>query len=87
MKGIGAIWVGSGDLSVSMGLRGDLEHPEVEEAGLQVLAACKDFGVPCAAVAGQRYDAQCRLEQGFQIVVLGVQALQELQRARELLGR
>jgi len=87
VKGIGAIWVGSGDLSVSMGLRGDLEHPDVEAAGLQVLAACKDFGVPCGAVAGQRYDAKYRLEQGFQIIVLAVQALADLRRARESLER
>ena len=30
VKGIGAIWAGPGDLSVSMGLRGNSTHPDVE---------------------------------------------------------
>src|SRR5215475_5911747 len=48
VKGIGAIWAGPGDLSVSMGLRGQATHPDVEENLLRVLAARKEFGVPCA---------------------------------------
>src|SRR5262249_41665550 len=48
VKGIGAIWAGSGDLSVSMGLKGDHEHPEVEAELLNILRICKDHGVACA---------------------------------------
>ena len=51
VRGIGAIWAGPGDMSVSMGLRGEASHPAVQENLLRVLAACKEFGVPCATGA------------------------------------
>jgi 4-hydroxy-2-oxoheptanedioate aldolase len=87
VKGIGAIWVGPGDLSVSMGRRGDIDHPEVEAAVQQVLATCKEFGVPCAGVAGRNADAARRLEQGFRMIVLTPGAREELARGRQAAGR
>jgi 2-keto-3-deoxy-L-rhamnonate aldolase RhmA len=45
VRGIGAIWAGPGDMSVSMGSRGQASHPAVQENLLRVLAACKEFGV------------------------------------------
>lgn len=68
VKGIGAIWAGPGDLSISMGLRGDTKHPQVQEALLQVLAACKEFGVPCAIGAAPD-EVAMRLEQGFRLII------------------
>jgi len=68
VKGIGAIWAGPGDMSVSMGHKGNANHPEVQENLLKILADCKDFGVPCAtgATAGE---VPMRLEQGFRIII------------------
>jgi 4-hydroxy-2-oxoheptanedioate aldolase len=68
VKGIGAIWAGPGDMSVSMGLRGNASHPSVQENLLRVLAACKEFGVPCATGATAN-DVAMRLEQGFHIII------------------
>jgi 4-hydroxy-2-oxoheptanedioate aldolase len=68
VRGIGAIWAGSGDMSVSMGLRGQASHPTVQENVLRVLAACKEFGVPCATIATAD-DVAMRLEQGFRIIM------------------
>ena len=87
VRGIGAIWVGPGDLSVSLGYRGDLEHPEVEDAVQQALRVCKSAGVPVGAVGGRKSDAVKRLEQGFDIVVLPPVATAELARARQAAGR
>ena len=67
-RGIGAIWAGSGDMSVSMGLRGQASHPAVQENVLRVLAACKEFGVPCATIATAD-EVAMRLEQGFRIIM------------------
>jgi 4-hydroxy-2-oxoheptanedioate aldolase len=67
-KGIGAIWAGSGDMSVSMGLAGLAGHPTVQENVQRVLAACKDFGVPCATIATAD-DVAMRLEQGFRMIM------------------
>ena len=68
VRGIGAIWAGPGDMSVSMGLRGQASHPAVQENLLRVLAACKEFGVPCATGATAD-DMAMRLEQGFRIIM------------------
>jgi 4-hydroxy-2-oxoheptanedioate aldolase len=87
VKGIGAIWAGPGDLSVSMGLRGDTRHSHVQEALLQVLAACKEFGVPCAT--GTTADeVAMRLEQGFRIIIAApVKTTPMLDAGRRLAGR
>src|SRR6266852_5348093 len=68
VRGIGAIWAGPGDMSVSMGLRGQASHPAVQENLLRVLAVCKEFGVPCATGATAD-DVAMRLEQGFRIIM------------------
>ena len=44
VKGIGAIWAGPGDLSVSMGLRGNATHPDVEAGVQKILAICQQRG-------------------------------------------
>ena len=68
VKGIGAIWAGPGDLSVSMGKRGNASDPEVQEALLRILDACREFGVPCATGASAA-DVERRIEQGFRIII------------------
>ena len=68
MRGIGAIWAGPGDMSVAMGKRGNSADPEVQDALLSVLEACKEFDVPCA-VGATAADVKQRLEQGFRIII------------------
>ena len=68
VKGIGAIWAGPGDMSVSMGKRGNSSDPDVQEGLLRVLEACKEFNVPCATGATAA-DVEMRIEQGFRIIM------------------
>ena len=68
VKGIGAVWAGPGDMSVSMGKRGNSSDPEVQETLLRVLDACKEFNVPCA-VGASADDVERRIEQGFRIMI------------------
>ena len=87
VKGIGAIWAGPGDMSVAMGLRGNSSHPQVQENLLRVLAACQEFGVPCATGASAQEVAQ-RLEQGFRIIISGpVKTTPALAEAHRLAAR
>jgi 4-hydroxy-2-oxoheptanedioate aldolase len=87
VKGIGAIWAGPGDLSISMGLRGDTNHPKVQEALSQVLAACQEFGVPCA-VGATADEVGKRLDQGFRIIIAApVKSTPMLDAGRRLAGR
>ena len=70
VKGIGAVWAGPGDMSVSMGKRGNAADPEVQDALLRILDACKEFNVPCATGASAA-DVEQRIEQGFRIIMAG----------------
>jgi len=86
-RGIGAIWAGSGDMSVSMGLRGNAGHSAVQENVLRVLAACKEFDVPCATIATAD-DVAMRLEQGFRIIMTSpVRSAPGLAEGRRFAGR
>ena len=88
VKGIGAIWAGPGDLSVSMGLRGQATHPDVEAAVQQILAICQHAGVPCATGTTPAAGVETRLEQGFRIVMTPpTRSLDGLQRGRQAAGR
>ena len=88
VKGIGAIWAGSGDLSVSMGFKGQATHPDVEAGVQKILAICKDFGVPCATVATPFAGVEQRMEQGFRIVMTSpTRSMDGLNRGRQAAGR
>ena len=45
VEGVDAVLIGPYDLSASMGIPGDLEHPELAAAQQQILAACRESGV------------------------------------------
>jgi len=65
--GVGALFIGPSDLSLSYGLPGD--HPEVE-AGIQsVLSACKKYNVRCGLTTGAN-NVAARLSQGFDFVTI-----------------
>jgi len=72
VKGVDSIMVGSLDLSGSMGLLGQVDHPEVEAAVQKVLAACKRANVPCGAFAMDAEGANKRIGQGFLNIALGI---------------
>ena len=87
VKGIGAIWAGPGDMSVSMGHRGNAGHPDVQENLLRILAACQDAGVPCATGATAS-EVPMRLEQGFRIIITSPEkSISGLEEGRRLSGR
>jgi 4-hydroxy-2-oxoheptanedioate aldolase len=88
VKGIGAIWAGPGDLSVSMGLRGHSTHPDVEAGVQKILAICQSAGVPCATGTTPDARVETRLEQGFRIVITPpTRSLDSLHRGRQAAGR
>ena len=68
VEGISAVFFGPGDLSVEMGIPGQMGHPELENALQSVHAACRNAGVACAVIASES-DVQKRLDQGFDIII------------------
>lgn len=63
--GVDVVFVGTGDLSFSLGLRGQQQHPQVEEAASAVLAATRRHGKIAGRPAGSTDDTQRYIEQGF----------------------
>lgn len=75
VKGVDSIMVGALDLSGSMGLLGQTDHPKVEEAIQTVLAACKRAKVPAGIITGGPDNAKERVKQGFTNIILGIDIL------------
>jgi 4-hydroxy-2-oxoheptanedioate aldolase len=68
VPGVDGVFIGPGDLSMTMGLRpGD---PAVEDAIEQTFKKAKEQGVPGATVAGDAAAARRRIERGFDFVVV-----------------
>ncbi len=68
VKGIGAIFIGPNDLSTSLGYPGQMDHPETEKATQQVLAACREFDVPCGILVNKG-NIEKRVKEGFKYLV------------------
>jgi 2-keto-3-deoxy-L-rhamnonate aldolase RhmA len=75
VKGVDACMIGALDLSGSMGMLGQTTSPEVEAAVQKVLAACKKAKVPCGNVTITPEDTNKRIEQGFQLLIMGIDVL------------
>jgi 2-keto-3-deoxy-L-rhamnonate aldolase RhmA len=75
VKGIGVLFPGAGTLrglfstTDSTGRR-VVDHAKWEAAIQQVLAACREFDVPCGYPAGEA-DIEMRLKQGFTVFIIG----------------
>jgi 4-hydroxy-2-oxoheptanedioate aldolase len=82
-KGIGAIFLGEVDLSVSLGYPMALDHPDVIQARDTVFKACKNAGVPVGCLGFPHNLAQ-RIEMGFDFVVIQLPLLDQ---GRQLAGR
>ncbi|PYR58468.1 MAG: aldolase [Acidobacteria bacterium] len=63
--GVDVIFVGTSDLSFSLGLRGHMQHPRVEEAAATVLDAARRHGKIAGRPAGSPEQTQRYIEQGF----------------------
>ena len=69
VEGVDAIFIGPGDLSVSMGV--PLGSDELEEALLRILREANGVGTPAGIACGNPEDARKRADQGFQLVTAG----------------
>ena len=68
--GIDAAFIGPYDLSASMGLPGELDHPDVQAAQRRILEACQKHGVsPGLHVVAVDPDAvQTRIAEGYRFI-------------------
>lgn len=72
VEGVDAFFVGPIDLSTSMGLMEQVEHPKVQEAIAKVFEVGKELGVASGIWQGAGTTIKERLEEGWQMVALGM---------------
>jgi 4-hydroxy-2-oxoheptanedioate aldolase len=70
VPGVGAIFIGPSDLSLSYGYPGQRDHPLVADAIDRVLQACLDNDVPCGLTTNADSVADY-LDEGFRFVTVG----------------
>lgn len=87
VPGVDGIMIGGLDLSGSMGLLGQGDHPAVEEAIQKVLAACAKAKIPCGTVDLDPDSAKRRIEQGFTLLIVALDVLNLASAAKSTLGR
>jgi len=85
VEGLDAVLVGPYDLSASMGLPGQIDHPDVQAAIQYVAEVCKKAKMPIG-IFGMNVDAvRPYIEQGFTYIVAGVDTVMLGNAADELL--
>ena len=68
--GVGAIFVGPFDLSLSLGIIGQNDHPDMRAAIARALAPCRRHDVPCGITADPR-SIEASVDQGFRFLTVG----------------
>jgi 4-hydroxy-2-oxoheptanedioate aldolase len=93
VKGIGVLWPGAGTLRGVFSTTNAAGERVVDQAGWenaiqQVLAACKEFHVPCGYPANAS-DIEMRMQQGFSVFVMnwGEQGFKAVDIGRKAAGR
>jgi len=84
VPGVDFVFLGPGDLSVSMNYPMETEHPEVQAALARVRKACTEADVPVGGMAGDIDSLVSEVEAGTQIIRVGddVPAVRETIRER-----
>lgn len=88
VPGIDATFIGPYDLSASMGLPGQIDHPDVLEAQQTLLAACKRHQVPAGihVVPVDGAEVTRRIEEGFRFIACGIDTEFLMYAARQMFG-
>jgi len=70
VPGVGAIFIGPADLSISMGVPGERRHPDMIAAKQRVLDLCIEKDIPCGITAGAN-NIEEYLEMGYRFPTVG----------------
>ena len=84
--GVAALFVGPFDLSGSMGLLGQIAHPEVQAAINRVIAAGQAAGMPLGLFVVDGASASAAIARGFHMIALGTDSSFMLAAARAALA-
>jgi 4-hydroxy-2-oxoheptanedioate aldolase len=71
VAGIDVIFLGPYDMSQSMGITGQVDHPRIQEAAQMVVRSAKKYGKAAGIFASSGEAARDLAEQGFQYITVG----------------
>ncbi|NKB70354.1 MAG: aldolase [Candidatus Latescibacteria bacterium] len=71
VEGVDMLWVGNFDLSISMGIPGQFEHPRFLRALERTVEACQRHGKTAANLATDPDEGAQRLKEGFRCLAYG----------------
>jgi 2-dehydro-3-deoxyglucarate aldolase/4-hydroxy-2-oxoheptanedioate aldolase len=71
VDGIDVLWIGHFDLSNSLGIPGQFQHPKFQDAVSQVLAACQRHHKVAGFLASDVAGGKALLDQGFRMLAYG----------------
>jgi 2-dehydro-3-deoxyglucarate aldolase/4-hydroxy-2-oxoheptanedioate aldolase len=71
VDGIDVLWIGHFDLTNSLGIPGQFDHPQFKEALAKVLAACQRHGKVPGFMASDINDGKALIDQGFRMLAYG----------------
>ncbi len=71
VPGIDALWIGLYDLTLSLGIPGQMNHPDVLTATDRVFAACRTNNKVPAVLVNSIPEAQSQLQRGFKLIAYG----------------
>jgi 2-keto-3-deoxy-L-rhamnonate aldolase RhmA len=69
VDGVDAIWIGQFDLTVSMGIPAQFDHPNFMDATQRVMAACKKYGKFATLAVMSPDELAAAPSKGFQLLV------------------
>lgn len=71
VDGVDVLWIGHFDLSCSLGIPGQFDHPEFQTAVQTVLDACRKYNKTPGFMAGDVEHGQRLLDDGFRMIAYG----------------
>ena len=86
VQGVDAVLIGPYDLSASMGLIGQVDHPEVIAAIDRVTIACRTAGKPLGIFGVTAEAVKPYIDQGYTLITAGLDIMLMAQAAKSLLN-
>jgi 2-keto-3-deoxy-L-rhamnonate aldolase RhmA len=71
VDGLDVLWIGPVDLSLSLGIPGQFDHPQMQHSIEQLVEACRQHGKIPASMVGNVADGKKALDQGFRMIAYG----------------
>ena len=87
IEGIDGIFVGPFDLSISMGIPGQFNHPQFCNAMDRILSACKKAGKICMTFTSTAEEARTYIEQGYDAVANSLDSIIFAQAVKDMVER